>query len=103
MAEIKEMTAEEVLEQLKNGEQLNLIDVREDEEVAAGMIPEAKHVRMGTIPERLNEFDKDKEYIFVCRSGGRSHNTCMFMQEQGFKVVNMVGGMMSWPGDTESR
>lgn len=103
MENIKEMTAQEVEDRLAKGEKLQLVDVREDEEVAAGMIPEAKHIRMGEIPERLNEFDKDNQYILICRSGARSYNTCMFMQEQGYKVVNMAGGMLAWSGETKAR
>ncbi|WP_100402059.1 rhodanese-like domain-containing protein [Bacillus sp. FJAT-42315] len=101
MEPIEIITPEELKQKLENGEQLEIIDVREDEEVAAGMIPEAKHIVMGTIPERLDEFDKDKEYIFVCRSGRRSENVCYYLRDQGFKVRNMVGGMLEWTGKTK--
>ncbi|MGM7636329.1 rhodanese-like domain-containing protein [Bacillus sp. Hm123] len=101
MEPIEIITPEELKQKLENGEQLEIIDVREDEEVAAGMIVEAKHIVMGTIPERLDEFDKDKEYIFVCRSGRRSENVCYYLRDQGFKVRNMVGGMLEWTGKTK--
>jgi rhodanese-related sulfurtransferase len=100
MEEIKEITAAEVKEKLERGEKLNLVDVREDEEVALGMIPGAKHIKMGEIPSRLDEFKKDEEYIFVCRSGARSENVCRYLQELGYNVRNMVGGMLAWEGDT---
>lgn len=96
-----EITTEELEQKLKAGEKLELIDVREDDEVAGGMIPGAKHIRMGTIPENLDQFDKEKEYIFICRSGGRSANVCHYLQDQGYKVVNMKGGMLDWSGETE--
>ncbi|WP_203361428.1 rhodanese-like domain-containing protein [Bacillus sp. REN10] len=101
MEPIEIITPEELKQRLENGEQLEIIDVREDEEVAAGMIPEAKHIVMGTIPERLDELDKEKEYIFVCRSGRRSENVCYYLRDQGFKVRNMVGGMLEWTGKTK--
>ena len=44
MTEVKTITTEEVQERLENGEALFLVDVREDEEVAAGKIPEAVHI-----------------------------------------------------------
>ncbi|OEH92131.1 rhodanese-like domain-containing protein [Bacillus solimangrovi] len=100
--QIKEITPQEVEEQLSNGKQLNIIDVRENDEVEQGMITVAKHIRMGDIPQRLNELDKGEEYIIVCRSGGRSHNTGVFMQEQGYNVINMVGGMLAWTGDIKT-
>lgn len=99
MEEIKTITTDELEKKLEAGEKLALVDVREDEEVQHGMIEGAKHIRMGEIPENLDYFDKDTEYIFICRSGNRSNNVCHYMQEQGYKVRNMVGGMMNWKGE----
>lgn len=103
MAEIKTITPDEVKEQLRNGENLNLIDVREDDEVAEGMIPQAVHIKMGDIPEHLDELDKDKSYILICRSGGRSNRVCEYLIEQGYDVTNMVGGMLEWTGPKEPK
>lgn len=97
---IETITTDELEKKLAAGEELELVDVREDEEVKHGMIPGAKHIRMMTIPENLAYFDKEIEYIFICRSGNRSGNVCHYMQEQGYKVRNMIGGMMSWTGET---
>ncbi|OCA92199.1 rhodanese-like domain-containing protein [Pseudobacillus wudalianchiensis] len=101
MEPIPQITPEELKQKLANREKLEIVDVREDEEVAGGKIPEAKHIVMGTIPEHLDQFDKDKEYIFVCRSGRRSENVCYYMRDQGFKVRNMTGGMLEWTGETK--
>ncbi|MDF1509401.1 rhodanese-like domain-containing protein [Robertmurraya sp. DFI.2.37] len=99
MEAIKTITTEELEQKIENGEELLLIDVREDEEVAQGMIQGAKHIPMGQIPLHLDKLDKDKEYIFICRSGRRSENVCYYLQEQGYKVRNMVGGMLEWSGE----
>ncbi|MGG0717398.1 rhodanese-like domain-containing protein [Robertmurraya massiliosenegalensis] len=99
MESIKTITTEELEEKIENGEDLLLIDVREDEEVAQGIIEGAKHIPMGQIPNHLDELDKDKEYIFICRSGRRSENVCHYLQDQGYKVRNMVGGMLEWNGE----
>lgn len=101
MEELQTITTEELKKKLESGETLELIDVREDDEVVTGMIPGAKHIRMGTIPENLHQLDKDKEYIFICRSGNRSGNVCHYLKDQGYKVRNMVGGMMNWTGETK--
>lgn len=99
---MKQLTAKQVEELLNDGNQsLNIIDVREDEEVATGMIPTAKHIPLGLIESRMNELEKTKEYIMVCRSGGRSGQAAQFLESQGFDVINMTGGMMSWEGPTE--
>ncbi|NRD76183.1 rhodanese-like domain-containing protein [Bacillus sp. BRMEA1] len=101
MEEIKIITPVELQKKLEAGEKLELVDVREDEEVAEGMIPGAKHIPMGEIPANLNYFDKNKEYIFICRSSRRSENVCYYLQDQGYKVRNMIGGMLDWHGETK--
>lgn len=98
---IETITPEEVKAKLKNGEAISLIDVREDEEVAAGKIPEAKHIKMMEIPDRLDEINKDEEHIIICRSGKRSENVSYFLQDHGYKVKNMAGGMMAYERDSE--
>ncbi|WP_335871332.1 rhodanese-like domain-containing protein [Bacillus sp. 2205SS5-2] len=103
MEQVKTITPQELESKLKKGEELYIVDVREDEEVAEGMVKEAKHIPMGNIPESLDQFDKEKEYVFVCRSGRRSENVCYFMKDQGFKVVNMEGGMLEWAGETQQK
>ncbi|MED0660439.1 MULTISPECIES: rhodanese-like domain-containing protein [Bacillus] len=103
MQEIPIITPEELREKLEKGEKLNLIDVREEEEVQEGMIPEAKHIPMGEIPNSLDQLDKQKEYIFICRSGRRSENVCHYLQEQGYKVRNMIGGMLEWTGKVQPK
>jgi len=99
MGDIPVITTEELQKKLQAGEKLELVDVREDDEVAAGIIPGAKHIRMMDIPARLDELDKEKEFIIICRSGSRSANVCYYLQDQGFKVRNMVGGMLDWRGE----
>jgi len=96
--EIKTVTPQEVEKLINDGKNVSLIDVREDEEVEEGMIPEAKHIRLGTLPERLDEINKEEEHIMICRSGRRSERACEYMQEAGYEVRNMVGGMMKWEG-----
>ena len=101
MEDIQIITPEELQKKLEQGEKLELVDVREDEEVAQGMIPGAKHIRMMEIPANLDYFDMDKEYIFICRSSARSGNVCHYLQDQGYKVRNMIGGMLNWTGETK--
>lgn len=99
MEQVKEITTSELEEKLEQNENLNIIDVRENEEVAQGMIPTAKHIPLQQIPEAVDELDKNQEYIMVCRSGGRSMNAALYMNQQGYKTVNMVGGMLDWNGE----
>ncbi|SHF84225.1 Rhodanese-related sulfurtransferase [Heyndrickxia coagulans DSM 1 = ATCC 7050] len=93
---IQQILPEELYKKITNGETISVIDVREDDEVAQGMIPRAKHIPLGELENRLNELDKETEHIMVCRSGARSTKACQIMLTKGFKVKNMVGGMISW-------
>ncbi|MBO9129144.1 rhodanese-like domain-containing protein [Bacillus sp. 165] len=98
---MREITATEVEVLLNKGEKLEIIDVREVEEVAAGKIAGAVNIPLGLLEFRMNELEKSKEYIMVCRSGARSGRAVQFLESQGFNVVNMTGGMLSWQGNVE--
>ncbi|MBT2655652.1 rhodanese-like domain-containing protein [Bacillus sp. ISL-18] len=98
---MKKMTVKEVEALLNEGKQLNIIDVREVEEVAAGKIPGALNIPLGLVEFRMHELDKSKEYIMVCRSGGRSGRATQFLESYGFNVINMSGGMLAWEGKIE--
>ncbi len=99
MAHYEDITTDELKARLEKGEKLNMIDVREDDEVATGMIPGARHIRLSEIPDRLGEIDLNQETIMICRSGGRSSRASEFLASQGYKhIKNMVGGMLNWNG-----
>lgn len=98
---MKTMTAKEVEALLNEGKTLNMIDVREVDEVEAGKIPGAIHIPLGLVEFRMNELDKSKEYIMICRSGGRSGRAAQFLEGQGYNVINMTGGMLTWEGKVE--
>ncbi|AMA63324.1 MAG: rhodanese-like domain-containing protein [Kurthia gibsonii] len=98
---MKTITTTEVQEKLAAGEELHLIDVREVEEVEAGKIPGIIHIPLGLLEFRMHELDKNTPYIMVCRSGGRSGQATQFLEQQGYDVTNMNGGMMMWGGEVE--
>lgn len=98
---MKEITSVEVKELLDSGKQLNLVDVREADEVAAGIIPGAVHIPLGDVEARVGELDKSKPYIIICRSGGRSGRATTFLEGAGYDAANMTGGMLEWEGKTE--
>lgn len=100
---MKTITAQEVQERLANGEPLLILDVRENAEVANGMIPGALHIRLSEVEDRLDEIDREAETIVVCRSGRRSQSVCNFLRAQGYEnIQNMRDGMLAWKGETEA-
>jgi rhodanese-related sulfurtransferase len=98
---VREITVNEVETLLDEGKKLNIIDVRETAEVAAEKIPGAVNIPLGLVEFRMNELDKSKEYIMVCRSGGRSSRATQFLESYGYNVTNMIGGMLAWRGKVE--
>lgn len=98
---MKEITPAEVEKLLNEGKNLNIVDVRETDEVEDGKIPGAINIPLGLIEFRKQDLDKSKPYIMVCRSGGRSGRATEYLQSQGYNVINMTGGMLAWAGKTE--
>ena len=90
----------EVKTVLENKDQFELIDVRTPEEFNAelGHIDGSKLVTLGPdLLKYLEDLDKNKKVIFVCRSGGRSGQATMVSQQMGFQsTYNMIGGMLEW-------
>ncbi|MEW8987138.1 MAG: rhodanese-like domain-containing protein [Bacillus sp. (in: firmicutes)] len=97
---MRQMTPTEVQNGLGSNE-FEVVDVREVSEVAEGKIPGAIHIPLGLLEFRMNELDKNKTYVMVCRSGGRSSRASQFLEYYGYNVINMQGGMMAWTGPTE--
>jgi rhodanese-related sulfurtransferase len=79
------------------GDDAFLLDVREDDEWAAGHAPDAVHVPMMEIPARVNELPPDRDIVVVCRVGGRSAQVTAFLKQQGLdRVTNLEGGLLAW-------
>ena len=84
---------------LLNREDAVVVDVRETSEWANGHIPQARHIALGQLSQRLSELEKLKDHsiIVCCASGNRSGGACSTLKKAGFtKVFNLRGGMASW-------
>jgi rhodanese-related sulfurtransferase len=77
--------------------QMRVIDVRGMGEIAAGTVPGAEAMPLHTLPVRVSELSREDKLVFICRSGARSAQACMFLKQQGFdNVYNLRGGMIGW-------
>ena len=92
---IKEILVKELKDRLDKKD-LILIDVREEDEYAICNIEPSLHIPMNKIPSHLEKLDKDTGYAIICHSGVRSHNVCFYLQNQGFRVRNVIGGIHQW-------
>ena len=76
-----------------------LLDVREDEEWAAGHIEGARHVPMFRVPQHVayaEDLRPDVPIVVVCKMGGRSAQVTAWLTQQGYDALNLDGGMLAW-------
>ena len=92
-------TPREVSDRLGASEDLQLIDVREDDEWEAGRIAGALHIRLGDLTERSGEIDRARPIVFYCRSGARSAMATEAFTGAGYEAHNMSGGLQEWAAD----
>jgi rhodanese-related sulfurtransferase len=73
-----------------------LLDVREDDEWAAGHAPDARHIPLGELGARAAEVPQDELIYVICRSGMRSARAAAALAGAGWRAVNVAGGMQEW-------
>ena len=97
------LSQENWTKQLEEDNNSIVLDVRTQEEIDLGIIPNAIHIDIykgqGFIDE-VEQLDKTKNYYVYCRSGGRSGQACAVMSQIGFNnAYNLIGGFNDWQGD----
>jgi rhodanese-related sulfurtransferase len=98
---IPEITPAEFLARKERGENLTLLDVREAWELGIVSVPGILHIPMNEVPDRLGELDQSVETVVLCRSGRRSLEIARLLQQQGFRAVNLAGGILAWAKDVD--
>ena len=98
-----DLSQEEWASKLSEDDNALILDVRTEEELEDGYIPNAKHIDIylgqGFIDE-LEKLDKTKNYYVYCRSGNRSGQACAIMNSIGFdNTQNLSCGFMNWEGE----
>ncbi len=99
------LSQQEWEDQLEKDDNAFILDVRTQEEIEEGYIPNAANIDFYLGQDFINEvekLDKNKNYYVYCRSGNRSGQACAIMNSVGFKnAYNLEGGFMNWEGDVE--
>lgn len=98
------ITPLEAFEVLQNNANAKLVDVRTKAELElVGRVPDAIHIEWAFYPGMIantdfaqqltSQVDKDKTIIFMCRTGGRSHNAAVVAASLGYtQAYNMLEG-----------
>ena len=90
-----EYTPQQVAELLE-GDDVQLIDVREAYEHEAGAIAGDRHISLGDLSAQAASVDRERPVIFYCRSGGRSAMATDAFRQAGFDAHNLTGGLLEW-------
>src|SRR5580698_2462559 len=84
------------------GKDAFLLDVREPHEFKIAQIG-GHLIPLGDLQKRVGELDKNREIVVHCKSGGRSQKAAEFLQQAGFKVKNLAGGIQAWSDKIDPR
>jgi adenylyltransferase/sulfurtransferase len=100
---MQEISATELKEKLDRGQDVQLIDVREADEVAIARIPNAVHILLAQVVNRMEEIDPNRETVVHCKGGVRSARAIEALQRSGFKgeLTNLRGGITAWSNEVD--
>jgi len=95
-----EINITQLKESIKNDSSLVILDVRTQQELEGplGKIDGIINIPLQELKNRINELEKykNKNIAVICRSGKRSAKAKSILLEKGYKVKNVVGGMMQF-------
>jgi rhodanese-related sulfurtransferase len=100
---MEEITSTELKQRLDKGDDIQIIDVREANEVAIGHIPNSVHIPLAQVLSRMDEIDPNRETVVHCKMGGRSARAIDALQRSGFKgkLMNLKGGIIGWSNEVD--
>jgi len=75
---------------------LQLVDVRESYERAAGHIAGSRHIELVKLPSQAATLERERRVVFYCRVGSRSEMAAQAFRAAGFEAFSMRGGLVRW-------
>jgi len=101
--QMQSITATELKQRLDNGEDVQIVDVREANEVAIARIPNSIHIPLAQVLERVSEIDPSRDTVVHCKMGGRSARAIEALQRAGYagNLSNLTGGIIAWSNEVD--
>jgi rhodanese-related sulfurtransferase len=97
MTPYTDIEATHLAEMIAGNQQFTLVDVRNDDEVARGIIQSAVHIPLMLLANEFTQLDPEKTIVFYCHSGIRSAQAVSFLANHGFDdLYNLRGGVLAW-------
>jgi molybdopterin/thiamine biosynthesis adenylyltransferase/rhodanese-related sulfurtransferase len=101
-AAVGDITPRELQMRIGQGDNIELIDVRESWEWQIGSIPGARLIPLGELSSRQDEIDRSRDVVVYCKSGVRSLRAAEELVDAGFpNVANLSGGILRWSEDVD--
>lgn len=102
---MQEITPTELKQKMDAGEEVQIIDVREQDERDFSKIPNSKLIPSGNILNRMNELDPSHPAVLHCHGGGRSSRAIEALKQAGYKgeLYNLKGGITAWSDEVDPR
>ena len=102
---IEEISATELKRLMDEGEDIQLIDVRQPDENSFARIEGAKLIPLGEVVRRMDEIDPNRETVIHCKMGGRSAKAIEALRAAGYKgeLKNLKGGITAWSNEVDPK
>jgi rhodanese-related sulfurtransferase len=100
---VEEITATELKRRLDAGDDLQIIDVREQNEHDIARLEGSKLIPLGQVLNRVDEIDPNRETVVHCKLGGRSAKAIEALTRAGFagRLLNLKGGITAWSNEVD--
>lgn len=101
--QMAEISATELKLRLDRGDDIQLIDVREQKEFDYARIPGSNLIPLGQVINRMSEIDPGRETVVHCKMGGRSAKAIEMLKGAGFvgNLSNLTGGITAWSNEVD--
>ena len=92
-----EISVNELAHLIKNKKCVNLVDVRNPDEVKEFNIEGSQFIPLAELEERISEIDQTSPIFLICKSGKRSAKAAEILKTKGMtEITNVIGGMDDW-------